>query len=63
MCSGELTEGFIVGRAPGVKFKVRRDVAGDLGGVRITSGVFNHSASAFRCDSCGAVVVPPEHSD
>jgi hypothetical protein len=54
-----MTEGFILGRAPGVKFKAQRDLLGDLGGTRITSGIFNHRAAAFRCDSCTTVVVPP----
>lgn len=59
MCSSEMVEGVIVGRAPGVKFKNGRDVLGDLGGVRITNGVFNHHARAFRCGSCEAVLVLP----
>jgi hypothetical protein len=52
--------GFIVGRPPGVKFKLRRTFFGDLGGIRITNGFFNHSANALRCESCGTVVVPPD---
>lgn len=58
-CSEEMVEGLIVGRSPGVKFKRRRDVAGDLGGIRITRGVFNHRAAALRCEACGTVVVLP----
>lgn len=63
MCSAEMVEGSIVGRSPGVKFKASRDLLGDLTGVPLTSGFFNHSARAFRCGSCGTVVVPPGRSD
>ncbi|MBU3977807.1 MAG: hypothetical protein L6256_05830 [Propionicimonas sp.] len=47
-----------MGRSPGVKFKAETDVFGDLGGILLTSGFFNHSAAAFRCESCGTVVIP-----
>ena len=62
MCSAEMVEGSIVGRSPGVKFKASRDILGDLTGVPITNGFFNHSARAFRCSTCGTVVVPPSGS-
>lgn len=58
-----MTEGSIVGRSPGVKFKVRPGIAGDLTGTRLTTGIFNHSAPALRCDSCGTVVIPPQRND
>lgn len=58
--SADLVSGVIVGRSPGVKFKGSMGLAGDLSGIRLTKGVFNHSAPAFRCDECGTVVVPPE---
>lgn len=54
-----LVEGVIVGRSPGVKFKPQRGVMGDLTGIPLTRGIFNHSASAFRCPGCGTVVVTP----
>ena len=41
-----------------MKFKQSKGFLGDLTGRLITSGVFNHSAPAFRCGSCGTVVVP-----
>ena len=41
-----------------MKFKDTSDVLGDLGGVLLTSGVFNHSVAAMRCSSCGTVVIP-----
>lgn len=63
MCSTDMTKGSIPGRSPGVKFKVRRGLSGDLGGIPITKGFFNHSADACRCDSCGTVVVPPRPTD
>jgi hypothetical protein len=53
-----MNHGVVVGRAPGVKFKDTSDVLGDLGGVLLTSGVFNHSVAAMRCSSCGTVVIP-----
>ena len=56
----ELEDGLIVGRSPGVKFKKHRGIAGDLTGVPLTRGIFNHSAPAFRCGRCGTVVVTPE---
>lgn len=55
----ELTSGVIVGRSPGVKFKRSRGIEGDLTGTPITTGFFNHSAPAHRCEACGTVVVPP----
>ena len=58
--STDLASGAIVGRSPGVKFKGSRGLAGDLTGVRLTQGVFNHSAPAFRCDECGTVIVVPQ---
>ncbi|HEV2796090.1 MAG TPA: hypothetical protein VGV65_00585 [Nocardioides sp.] len=49
----------IVGRSPGVKFKQSRGLAGDLTGIPLTTGFFNHSADARRCAACGTVVVLP----
>jgi len=57
-CQNEMRPGVVVGRSPGVKFKAETDVFGDLGGILLTSGFFNHSAAAFRCESCGTVVIP-----
>lgn len=57
-CQSRMDEGVVVGRAPGVKFKPNTDALGDLGGVLLTSGVFNHSVAAMRCHSCGTVVIP-----
>lgn len=57
-CSSSMAAGVVVGRAPGVKFEAARDVLGDLGGVTLTSGVFNHSVDAWRCPACGTVVIP-----
>lgn len=61
ICSApSMTPGAIVGRSPGVKFKESGGgLLGDLTGVPITRGMFNHSAPALRCGSCGTVVVPP----
>jgi Domain of unknown function (DUF6487) len=56
--SPEMVQGVVVGRAPGVKFKRSRGLA-DLKGVRLTTGVFDHSADALRCQDCGTVVIPP----
>lgn len=56
----DLTSGVIVGRSPGVKFKGATGVAGDLTGIPLTTGMFNHSAPALRCEGCGTVVVLPE---
>jgi hypothetical protein len=53
-----MDEGVVVGRSPGVKFKADKGLLGDLTGTLITSGFFNHSADAFRCSSCGTVVIP-----
>lgn len=58
--STELTSGLIVGRSPGVKVKERRGVLGDLAGIPLTTGLFNHSAPAFRCAACRTVVIQPE---
>ena len=55
----DLTAGVIVGRSPGVKFKARQGLAGDLTGIPITTGFLNQSAPALRCEACGTVVVPP----
>jgi DNA-directed RNA polymerase subunit RPC12/RpoP len=57
-CSTEMMSGVIVGRSPGVKFKPARNIAGDIGGALLTAGFFNHSAPAYRCSTCGTVVVP-----
>lgn len=57
--AADLTDGVIVGRSPGVKFKPQRGLLGDLSGIPLTGGFFNHSAPALRCDGCGTVVVPP----
>jgi len=57
-CQSLMDEGVVVGRSPGVKFKGNRDLLGDLGGVLLTSGLFNHSVAAMRCNSCGTVVIP-----
>jgi len=56
----ELQAGLIVGRSPGVKFKKNRGLSGDLTGIPLTRGFFNHSAPAHRCGKCGTVVVTPE---
>ena len=58
--NSDLSDGVIVGRSPGVKFKTSKDVGGDLFGIPLTTGFFNHSAPAKRCDACGVVVVLPE---
>ena len=54
-----MSKGLVVGRSPGVKFKQARGLAGDLTGILLTRGFFNHSAPAFRCEQCGTVVIPP----
>ncbi|MEV0971439.1 hypothetical protein [Microtetraspora glauca] len=46
------------GTLPRIKFKSSQDMVGDLGGILLTSGFFNHSADAFRCSECGTVVIP-----
>jgi hypothetical protein len=56
--SGRLTLGVIVGRSPGVKFKRKSGLLGDLSGITLTSGLLNHSAQAWRCEECDTVVVP-----
>src|SRR4051812_26997577 len=38
----DLTSGVIVGRSPGVKFKRSKGLTGDLTGVPVTTGLFNH---------------------
>jgi hypothetical protein len=53
-----MTAGVVVGRSPGVKFKRARGLAGDLTGIQLTRGLFNHSADALRCETCGTVVIP-----
>ena len=53
----DLTTGVIVGRSPWVEFKRSRGVSGGLTGIPVTTGFFNHSVPAFRCDDCGTVVV------
>ncbi|WP_433349189.1 PF20097 family protein [Microtetraspora malaysiensis] len=58
VCASMMEPGVVVGRSPGVKFKKQTDVFGDLGGVLLTSGFINHSASALRCSDCGTVVIP-----
>lgn len=57
-CTSEMEPGVVLGRAPGVKFKNRRSTAGDLGGIRLTKGFFNHSVEAWHCPSCATVVIP-----
>jgi hypothetical protein len=57
-CQGEMSAGVVVGRSPGAKFKKARGLAGDLTGIALTRGFFNHSVDALRCDSCGTVVIP-----
>ena len=57
-CHTQMTAGVVVGRSPGVKFKQGRGLGGDLGGIPLTTGFFNHSVDAFRCDECGTVVIP-----
>lgn len=54
-----LDSGVIVGRSPGVKFKQSRGFTGDLTGIQLTHGFFNHSADALRCAACGTVVILP----
>jgi len=53
-----MSAGVVVGRSPGVKFKQGRDLGGDLGGIPLTTGFFNHSVDALRCEACGTVVIP-----
>ncbi len=65
-CGQPMEPGVVVGRSPGVKFKPQRDILGDLGGVTLTSGIFNHSVDAWRswrCAKCGTVLIPPSASD
>ena len=57
-CTSAMARGVIAGRSPGVKFKPRGDLLGDLTGALLTHGFFNHSAEAFRCPQCGLVIVP-----
>jgi hypothetical protein len=49
--------GVVVGRSPGVKFKFARGF-GELGGILLTRGIFNHSVPALRCPTCGTVLIP-----
>jgi ribosomal protein S27E len=58
VCGGSMDVGVVVGRSPGVKFKESKGILGDLGGIPLTTGVFNHSVDALRCPSCGTVVIP-----
>ncbi len=58
--NSSLLPGVIVGRSPGVKFKLSKGFPGDLTGIPLTTGIFNHTAPARRCDACGVVVVLPE---
>ncbi len=58
-CGQPMEPGVVVGRSPGVKFKPQRDILGDLGGIRLSSGVCNHSVDAWRCAKCGTVLIPP----
>jgi uncharacterized OB-fold protein len=53
-----MSAGVVVGRSPGVKFKKTRGLTGDLTGIKLTQGFFNHSIDALRCDTCGTVVIP-----
>ena len=57
-CHGEMSAGVVVGRGPGVKFKKSRGLTGDLTGIKLTQGFFRHSVDAWRCGSCGMVVIP-----
>jgi hypothetical protein len=59
-CGSAMVAGVVVGRSPGVKFKPHTDILGDLGGITLTRGLFNHSAEARRCVTCGIVVILPE---
>ena len=56
-CGDPMSSGVVVARSPGVKFKATKGVTGDLGGVRLTSGIFTQSAPAHYCESCGTVVI------
>ncbi|GAA4088555.1 PF20097 family protein [Nonomuraea sp. NPDC050663] len=58
LCESAMESGQIVGRSPGVKFKKSAGLLGDLSGVPVTQGFFNHSADALRCRDCGTVVIP-----
>ena len=60
-CGTPMADGVIVGRSPGVKFKASQGILGDLSGVLLTTGFFNHTAAASRCPQCGLVLVPPRH--
>jgi hypothetical protein len=61
--STELVFGEIIGRSPGVKFKSSAGFTGDLTGILMTTGLFNHSAPAFRCSVCGTVIIIPGLED
>jgi hypothetical protein len=54
-----MQRGVVVGRAPGVKFKPKNGIMGDLTGIPLTAGIFNHTADALRCQACGIVVIVP----
>jgi|GEM_PF-2233301 len=58
-CSCSMDAGVVVARPPGAKFKPRKGALGDIGGIKLTSGVFNYRADALRCPACGAVVILP----
>jgi predicted RNA-binding Zn-ribbon protein involved in translation (DUF1610 family) len=62
-CENDMMVGLIVGRSLGVKFKPQADILGDLTGIQLTEGIFNHKAPAARCTSCGIVVVFPPNKD
>ncbi len=53
-----MSVGQVVGRSPGVTFKKSAGLAGDLTGIPLTQGIFNHRANALRCDACATVVIP-----
>ena len=57
-CQSEMSAGVVVGRGPGVKFKKKRGLMGDLTGIKLTQGFFKHSVDALRCEACGTVVIP-----
>ena len=57
-----MEQGEVVGRSPGVKFKPSLGILGDLTGIPLTTGIFNHSVDAWRCPECGTVLIPPPSS-
>jgi hypothetical protein len=62
-CGRPMEKGKVVGRPPGVKFKYSVGFLGDLTGIQLTTGFFNHSVAAWRCNECGTVLIPPQQSD